>query len=155
MTQPLTVRDKLHIAVFGSPQFHAKAASTTGEFQPDTIVDGHKELGDHLTELATLFNKTGEYVRRGFPAQTVLSQLIRELPVDQDFQEKLAGFVNDAGEHLLRKHVLATFEAKVRQKNAQVPAKQKPAKTANTLQGERVVGAVKRLNELKRLTGNT
>jgi len=146
MTTPTTC-EQLEIAIHGSPQFHAKAASTTGDLQPDQKVDAHRELAGELTRLGTLLNKTAEYVQGGFPARVVLNQLAGDEKYDPDFAAKLASMIDETGELVLRNHVFHTFQQKVREKTAN--ASPLPPKTATP--PSRITGALERLNQLGRL----
>jgi len=146
MTTP-TTREQLEIAIHGSPQFHAKAASTTGDLQPDQKLDTHRELAGELTRLGTLLTKTAEYVQDGFPARVVLTQLAGDEKYDPDFTAKLASVIDATGELVLRNHVFHTFQQKVREKTADTSSM--PPKTATP--PSRIPGALERLNQLGRL----
>lgn len=146
MTTP-TTREQLEIAIHGSPQFHAKAASTTGDLQPDQKVDAHRELAGELTRLGTLLNKTAEYVQGGYPGRIVLAQLARDDNYDPDFAEKLASMIDATGELVLRNHVFQTFQQKVRDKTANAP----PTPPKSAAPPSRINGALDRLNQLGRL----
>ena len=138
MTTTLTNRDQLDIAINGSKQFHAKAASTKGDALPDAVIDGHREMATQLKGLATLFGKTAEYVEQGYPAKIALDHLARESGVDPEYAQKLASSLDDLGELVLKELVLETFESKVREKTAQA----KP---------DRVSSAVGRMTQLASL----
>ena len=138
MTTQLTNRDQLDIAINGSQQFHAKAASAKGDVSPDTVIDGHREIATQLKGLAALFGKTAEYVEQGYPAKIALDHLAREAKVDPEYAQKLASSLDDLGELVLKELVLETFEGKVREKTAQA----KP---------DRVSSAVGRMTQLASL----
>jgi hypothetical protein len=140
----LTTREQLEIAIHGSPQFHAKAASATGDLQPDQKADAHRELAEELTRLGTLLHKTAEYVQRGFPAKITLAQLAGDEKYDQDFTEKFASVIDEAGELVLRNHVFQTFQRKVREKTANVSTVSQKADASPS----RIDGALERLRQL-------
>ena len=140
----LTTREQLEIAIHGSPQFHAKAAATSGDLSPDQKLDAHKELADELTRLGTLLNKTAEYVQGGFPARMALSQLTTNEQYDPDYAEKLASVIDATGELVLRNHVFQTFQQKIRDKTAS--ASQALPKAAES--PSRITGALERLKQL-------
>lgn len=149
MTTPLSNREQLDIAINGSRQFHAKAASANGPVQPDTILDGHREMHAQLTGLAALFGKTAEYVGRGYPARIALDHVASEADVDPEYAEKLASCLDDLGELVLKDLVIETFGNKVREKTAQAgPAATTPKTAQSPRPTGRIDSAVERMNRL-------
>lgn len=140
MTQQLSNRDQLDIAINGSQQYHAKAASADGNIPPDPVLDGHREMAIQLKGLARLFDKTAEYVQQGYPAKVALDHIARESQIDPEYAQKLASGLDDLGSLVLQEIVLSTFDEKVRQKTAH---------TNNS--GDRVSSAIQRLKQLEHL----
>jgi len=139
MTTKLSSRDQLDIAINGSKQFHAKAASAKEEVQPDAVNDGHREMAIQLKGLAHLFDKTAEYVESGYPAKAAVAHIAGESGVESDYVQKLGSYLDDLGDLVLRDLVLDTFNQKVQEKTAQA----KPAPSS-----ERINTAMRRLAQL-------
>ena len=137
MPKQLSNRDLIDIAINGSKQFHEKTASAKGEIQPDPVTDGHQEMTVQLNGLASLLNKTADYVKGGYPVRTALAHVAGEAGIDPTFTEKVASCIDDLGDLVLKEIVIKTFQNKVREKTAQSPSRH-----------DRVQDSVKRLTEL-------
>jgi len=121
MTTNLSNRDQIDIAINGSKQFHAKAASGQGDILPDIVTDAHQTMATQLLGLARLFDKAAGYVTSGYPAKVAVTHIASEAGVDPDYVLKLASSLDDLGELVLQELVLDTFNHKVREKTARAP----------------------------------
>jgi len=140
-------REQLDIAINGSPQFHAKSASTDGTMAPDTVLPGHEEMAVQLQGLSLLLGKTAEYVAEGFPAKVALSHLCEQNKVFPEYLEKLAALMDATGEYVLREMVDHSY----RQNLAGFQTKTKTAQT----ESRRTDKAVRRMAQLTGMAGKS
>jgi hypothetical protein len=144
MSNKLSTKDAVIIAINGSQMFHQKAASASpaSPMQPDTLLPVHRAVRDELVKTAasleteepqnTLIGtiiKVAELVNQGFPAKAAAAHVAGK---DKEVYAKLASLMDEIGREILSDAVKASYQS-LRQEYLQKRATAKPAaaKTAS------------------------